>query len=120
MKFLSIHFLSFEHSQEIHNNVYFTIPSSSSSSIVSSNYTKIVQDNRRIKKILSFAKILVYLRSLCETRFRVIFHQLETNSIPLSWGMFRWVVRDFFFFFILDACALQKHGISLSIAILKL
>lgn len=86
-----------------------------------SNYTIVERNFHRRVKILYgilFTKIsiFVYLRSLCETRFRVIFHQLETNSIPLSPSY----VQIFFFFSILDACASQKHGISLSITILKL
>lgn len=100
MKFLSIHFLSFEHSQEIHNNVYFTIPSSSSSSIVSSNYTKIVQDNRRIKKILSFAKEFLFtFVHYAKRDFDLFF--ISSKRTP---SLFRGVCSDgsceiFFFFY---------------------
>lgn len=68
----------------------------------SSSIVNRITNNNRPKgrmKILSFF-YLIFLPSFImrNSRFRVIFHHLKTNSIPSF--MSRWmVVRDFFFFF---------------------
>ena len=98
--FIVRNFLNFEiKNRNFYLSILFLFEYSSSSSIT------ILELYNRRKKFSSKDEnslwnsfhensIFVYLRSLCETRFRVIFHQLETNSIPLSPGY----VQIFFFF----------------------
>lgn len=79
--------------------------------------TTIVQKD--VWKFYLFSILYFYLRSLCETRgFELFFITSKRTpsllSCPGGWSC------EIFFFFFLFACALQKHGISLSITILKL
>lgn len=118
MKFLSIHFLSFEHSRV---NVCFITPSLIINHILELyNRPKPSKDENSLqnKKIL-FTKILPLFTFVhyAKRDFELFF--ISSKRTP---SLFHGVCPDgrFFCFFILDACALQKHGISLSITILKL
>lgn len=92
-----------------------------SSSIISSNYT-IVQSYRRMKILYRIRKFFSRKFYLCLPSFIMRNAISSYFSSARNESLFHGVCPDgrFFCFFILDACALQKHGISLSITILKL